>query len=164
MVVPSGQDSERALVHPGVPPLVAAQDSPLGDQLFFALTQIQHEFQASMHTALADLHLDIRQYLTLAFISDGHTPTQHDLAQILHLDPSQVVTLTKSLEAQNLLVRETVPWDRRAKALLITPEGTALYQEAAAQIAQIEEACTAALSRRDRNALKSLLHRILPLS
>lgn len=160
---PSKQNAEDSIVPPGGLPLTAAQDSPLGDQLFFAFAQIQHEFRTRMHNALAELDLDVRQYSTLAFIAEGHTPAQHDLAQILHLDPSQVVTLTKNLEVRGLLVRETVPRDRRAKALVITEEGERVYRQAAAQIALVEEALTASLSRRDRNALKSLLRRILPL-
>lgn len=143
---------------------MAAQASPLGDQLFFVVEQIHYEVQTRMHTALAGLGLDIRQYTTLAFIAAGHTPAQHDLATILHLDPSQVVKLTKSLEAAGLLTRDTSPQDRRAKMLLITAEGQALYKQAATLVRQIQESLTASLSRRDRNALESLLHRILPVS
>lgn len=143
---------------------MAAQASPLGDQLFFVVEQIHYEVQTRMHTALAGLGLDIRQYTTLAFIATGHTPAQHDLATILHLDPSQVVKLTKSLEAAGLLTRDTSPQDRRAKMLLITAEGQALYKQAATLVRQIQESLTASLSRRDRNALESLLHRILPVS
>lgn len=161
---PSKQNAEDTVVPPGVPPLKAAQDSPLGEQLFFALAQMQHEFRTRMFDALAELGLDVRQYSTLAFIAEGHTPAQHDLARILHLDPSQVVTLTKNLEARGLLVRETLPRDRRAKALVITEEGKNVYGQAATKVDHVEEAVTASLSRRDRNALKTLLHRILPLS
>lgn len=164
MKFPANQRSDASPAQPRNSPTTAAQASPLGDQLFFVLGQIQHEFQLRMHATLAGLGLDVRQYTTLAFISAGHTPAQHDLAKVLHLDPSQVVTLTKGLEAQGLLTREMLPRDRRAKVLVITAEGQSLYAQAAVLVQQVHESLTASLSRRDRNALESLLNRILPLS
>lgn len=144
--------------------LVAAQSSPLGRQLFFALAQVEHEFRTKMQLALEQVELDIRQYTTLAYIAGGHTPTQLELGQILHLDPSQVVTLTKGLAVRGLLVRRTLPEDRRARALVITTEGKLLYQQAEVLVQRVEDALTASLSGRDRSALKNLLDRTLPLS
>ncbi len=145
-------------------PLVAAQASPLGQHLFFMLTQVEHEFRTRLQRALRQVELDIRQYSTLAYIAGGHLPTQHELADLLHLDPSQIVTLTKALAARGLLVRQTAPHDRRARVLVITTEGKRLYQRAAVLVQRVEEALTASLSRRDCHALKNLLDRTLPLS
>lgn len=147
----------------GDPSRMAAQDSPLGEELFFMVEQIHHEFHTRMHTALTGVGLDVRQYTTLAFIATGTGRAQNDLATILHLDPSQVVKLTKALEAAGLLTRDTSSQDRRSKMLQITDEGQELYTQATALVRQVQESLTAALSRRDRKALDSLLHRILPL-
>ena len=144
--------------------LAAAQSSALGRQLFFVLSQVEREFRTQMQVALEPLDLDVRQYTTLAYLAGGQTPTQLELSHILHLDPSQVVTLTKGLATRGLLTRQTVPEDRRARALLITPEGKALYQQGAIVVQRVEDAITASLSRRDRSALKNLLDRTLPLS
>ena len=144
--------------------LAAAQSSALGRQLFFALTQLEHEFRTTMQAALEQLDLDVRQYTTLAYIAEGHTPTQLELGQILHLDASQVGKLTKGLAARGLLLRQTVPEDRRARALVITAEGKRLYQQAAVLVQRVEEALTASLSRRDHSAQKNLLDRTLPFS
>lgn len=143
-------------------PLRAAQESALGQQLHFLLTQVEYTFRTETTVALADLGLDVRRYSTLAFIAQGHTPTQHELAQVLHLDPSQVVTLTKDLESRGLVHRQTDARDRRAKALVITLQGQQNYRRAAAAVKQVEDRLTASVSRRDRNALKSLLGRLLP--
>ena len=164
MAFPSARRTDAGIGQRGTSPLRAAQGSPLGSQLFFLIAQMEHVFSSQMSAGLAECELDVRQYSTLAFIADGHTPTQHELAHILHLDPSQVVTLSKGLEARGLLVRKTLPTDRRAKALVITADGRALHAEAAERVRGIEESVTASLSRRDRNALKSFLERILPLS
>lgn len=145
-------------------PLLTAQSSPLGDQLYFVLGQLQHTLQTRMHYALAAEDLNIRQYTTLAFLADGHRPVQHDLSALLHLDPSQVVKLVKGMEADGLVIRQTNTTDRRAKVLAITAQGQQRYSRAVAAVQQVHESLTASLSRRDRNALKSLLHRVLPVS
>jgi len=82
----------------------------------------------------------------------------------LHLDPSQIVTLTKGLAARGLLVRETLPEDRRARVLVITDQGKRAHRQAASLVQRVEDHLSASLSRRDRAALKTLLERILPLS
>lgn len=146
----------------GASSLLAAQASPLGDELFFLVEQIHYEFQTRMHTALTGLRLDVRQYTTLSFIATGSGRAQHDVAAILHLDPSQAVKLTKALEADGLLTRETSPHDRRSKLLAITDAGLELYTQAKALVEQVHESLTEALSRRDQKALDALLRRILP--
>lgn len=156
------QQSNSRRKHP-LAPLASAVDTPLGDHLFFYLTQLEHTFRTSIESNIADFELDIRQYTALAFIVDGHAPTQYELGQLLRLDPSQVVTLTKGLVARGLLVRNTLERDRRAKALTITADGRRLYAQAAVSVRRTEEALTAALSRRDRVALRALLDRLLPL-
>lgn len=143
--------------------LEAAQESPLGRRLFFLVTQLEYELQSRVPLALAELELDVRQYATLAYIAGGHTPTQLELAKVLRLDPSQVVTLVKGLVARGLIIRQTVPHDRRARAVVITREGKRLYERATVLVQRVEEDLTASLSRRDTNALRSLLERILPL-
>lgn len=141
----------------------AAQTSPVGNELFFLVEQIHHEFQTRIHVALSGLHLDVRQYTTLAFIASGPGRPQHDVAAILHLDPSQAVKLTKALEAAGLLTRITSPHDRRSKILTITDAGQELYLQAKELVQQVQESLTAALSRRDQKALDALLRKMLPI-
>jgi len=145
-------------------PLAAAAAAPLGDHMFFYFTQLAHAFQINIEDSLSEFELSLRQYITLAFVVDGHAPTQQDVAQILRLDPSQVVTLTKGLVARGLLVRHTQAQDRRAKALAITADGRRLYAQAAVAVRRVEETLTDSLSRRDLIALESLLKRLLPLA
>lgn len=145
-------------------PLAAAQTSPLGEHLYFYVSQAARALEYHWRLALEPYDLNVRQYVTLAFIAAEHTPTQLDLGQVLHLDPSQIVKLTKRLAERGLLTRETLATDRRAKYLVVTPAGLALYQQAQQAIDRSEEALAAALSRRDRIALRSLLGKLLPVS
>ncbi len=148
--------------HTTVSPRVAAQQSPLGGQLFYLLDQVAHELHTAMHTVLAAAELNIRQYATLALVAGKHTVTQNNLSKVLGLDPSQVGTLVKSLIGNGLLTRRALETDRRAKVLHITEEGVTLYRNVEAQIQQVEEAVTASVSRRDRKILAALLERVLP--
>ncbi|HIW46331.1 MAG TPA: MarR family transcriptional regulator [Candidatus Yaniella excrementigallinarum] len=150
--------------HTTVSPQVAAGQSPLGGQLFYLLDQVTHELHTAMHTVLATENLNIRQYATLALVAGKHTVTQHNLSKVLDLDPSQVVSLVKGLVDRNLLTRQTLETDRRAKVLNITEDGARLYTRVETQIRQVEEAVTASLSPRDRKILAALLERVLPLT
>ena len=155
------RQSNSGWKHP-LAPIAAAADAPLGDHLYFYLTQLEHAFRSSIEVSLEEFDLDIREYTALAYIVDGHGPTQYELGNLLRLDPSQVVTLTKRLVNRGLVSRETFTRDRRAKVLNITADGRRLYAQAASTIRRIEESLTAALARRDRVALQSLLDRLLP--
>lgn len=148
--------------HP-LAPVAAALESPLGDHVLFYLTQLEHIFRSATEQSIQEFDLNLRQYSTLAFIVNGHAPTQQELSQLLRLDLSQVVTLTKGLEARGLLARHTAAHDRRAKSLSITAAGRRLYAQAAVEVRRVEDHLTASLSRRDHVALRALLGRILPL-
>lgn len=148
--------------HTTVSSHTAARQSPLGSQLFYLVDHVAHELHTAMHEVLAAKNLHNRQYATLALIAGKHTVTQHTLSKVLNLDPSQVVTLVKSLVDRNLVTRRTLESDRRAKILSITEDGLRLYSDMEAQLRQVEETVTASLSRRDRKILATLLDRILP--
>lgn len=156
------RESNPRSKHP-LAPIAAALDSPLGDHALFYLSQLEHTFRSATEYSIRQFDLNLRQYTTLAFVVDGHAPTQQELSQLLRLDLSQVVSLTKGLEARGLVVRHTAAHDRRAKALAITAAGRRLYAQAAVEVRRVEEDLTASLSRRDHIALRALLGRILPL-
>src|SRR5699024_2187057 len=99
MNFPYQQRTTIPIPQPGSPSRMAAQDSPLGEELLFVVELIHHEFHTRTHTALTVVGLDVRQYTTLAFIATGTARAQNDLATIHQPDPSQVVKLTKAPEA-----------------------------------------------------------------
>src|SRR5699024_6883777 len=75
---------------PANPSRMAAQDSPLGEELFFMVEQIHHEFHTRMHTALTGVGLDVRQYTTLAFIATGTGRAQIGRASCRERERGQV--------------------------------------------------------------------------
>src|SRR5699024_12253714 len=106
----------------------------------------------------------ILHYATSTLADGKPAVTQHNLSKVLALYPSQVVSLVKGLLDRNLLARQTLETDRRAKVLNITEDGARLYTRVETQIRQVEEAVTASLSPRDRKILAALLERVLPLT
>lgn len=54
--------------------------------------------------------------------------TMRDLAERMSCEPSNTTFVVDKLEKQSLIERHPHPTDRRAKHLLLTPEGTALRE------------------------------------
>src|SRR3954468_9839354 len=103
----------------------------LNDEVGFLLTRASGLVVRATNAALADVGLRVRQYsvLVLADVSaDGIS--QRDLAEVLGLDPSQVVALVDELAAAGLVERRPSPTDRRAKLVAATAHGVRLRRRA----------------------------------
>ena len=87
--------------------------------------------------------------------------TQRDLADVLGLDPSQVVLLVDELAASGLVERRPSDADRRTKLVVATAAGAAMRARAAALIRAAEDASLAGLSATERLILGDLLGRLV---
>ena len=96
----------------------------------------------------------------LALTAGGRRPSQRELAELLRLDPSQVVALVDELQARDLVIREPDPSDRRANVVTATDEGAALYAKATAAVAGAQANVFASLSSDQRRQLATLLRSI----
>src|SRR5699024_5733614 len=114
--------------------------------------------------ALQEFGLDSRQYFTLGLLAQGYIPAQHELGKVLAIDPSQVVTLVRTLVDRDLVARVPRATDRRVTAIQATSTGQHLFQRAAIAVERVEAEVTEALSVRDKNSLAALLERLVPLS
>ncbi|MFT4305520.1 MAG: MarR family transcriptional regulator, partial [Microbacterium sp.] len=119
--------------------------SALGGDLSFLLARANAVSVATGNAALSVHGLRVRSYSVLALAADGARPTQRELADFLRLDPSQVVSLVDELQDRGLVARETDPADRRAKVVVITASGRALFDRARADAAAAERALHADL-------------------
>ena len=109
---------------------------------------------------LAALDLKVRSYSVLSLACSGLNPSQRELAEFLFLDPSQIVSLVDQLEKRGALRRQADPRDRRSNIITATAAGKRLYAEAAAVVSAAGEAALGALSRAEREQLRSLLQRV----
>src|SRR4051794_41569877 len=88
----------------------------LNDDVGFLLTRASGLVVRATNAALADLGLRVRQYSVLVLADDAAEGiSQRDLAEVLGLDPSQVVALVDELAAAELVERRPSPTDRRAQ-------------------------------------------------
>ena len=133
----------------------------LTEDLGFLLARVSAQVTRATNAALAETGLRVRQYSVLALASD--TPdgvTQRDLAQLLGLDPSQVVALVDELAAAGLVSRNAPAADRRTRVVAAT-RGRQARACAAALAQRAVGASLQALTGEDQAALRALLSRAL---
>lgn len=134
--------------------------SALDDDASFLLARANALSIAEGNGALAEHGLRARSYSVLALASAADGPSQRELAEILRLDPSQVVALVDDLQGRGLVERQPAPTDRRANVVLATDEGRALLQRATAAAARAEQRVLDALDAEERAHLVALLRRV----
>lgn len=83
--------------------------------------------------------------------------TMRELAGRMGCEPSNATFVIDKLECQGLLGRHPHPTDRRAKQLILTPEGTALRERLIALLT--EESPLAGLTHEEQRSLHTLLLR-----
>jgi DNA-binding MarR family transcriptional regulator len=85
--------------------------------------------------------------------------TMRELAGKMSCEPSNATVVVDNLEGHRLIERRPHPTDRRAKQLVLTPEGAGLRERLLTVLA--EEPLFAALTQDEQDALQGLLNRAL---
>jgi long-chain acyl-CoA synthetase len=86
-----------------------------------------------VEAAIAPLELSLPQYRLLALLVDGAAMSS-TLAARLTVKPPTVTAVVDGLVARGLVTRQADPHDRRRLPLALTPEGTALLEQANASV------------------------------
>ncbi|MBU3995609.1 MAG: MarR family winged helix-turn-helix transcriptional regulator [Actinobacteria bacterium] len=134
--------------------------STLASDLSFLLARSNALSLAAGNAALRAFGLKVRSYPVLALVCDDLRPTQRELADVLRLDPSQVVSLVDELEGRGLIERQVDDRDRRAKVLVPTAAGRSLYLDARDALLEGEEFPYRDLDAVERTLLADLLRRV----
>lgn len=132
----------------------------LVDDLSFLLARANALSVAAGNAALSEHGLRVRSYSVLALAAGRARTSQRELAELLRLDPSQVVALVDELQARGLVVRESDPADRRANVVVATDLGRTVHAQATGAARAAEEALHEDLSEADRMRLTELLKRM----
>jgi DNA-binding MarR family transcriptional regulator len=106
------------------------------------------------HTAL---NLTPRQFLLLAVLDDRGAVGQSELGQMVHTDPSILVTMLNPLENAGLVARERDPDDRRRHLVSLTADGERHLAQATEAQAAAEDALLVGLDADQREQLRGLL-------
>jgi DNA-binding MarR family transcriptional regulator len=134
----------------------------LTDDLGFLLSRASGLVVRATNAALSGEGLRVRQYSVLALAADSEDGiSQRDLAEVLGLDPSQVVLLVDELAAAGFVERRPSPTDRRTKLVAATAPGRSLRERAGVLEKAALQAQLTALSDEDRSALRALLTRVI---
>src|SRR5688500_647551 len=85
--------------------------------------------------------------------------TMSELAERMGCEPSNATVVVDRLEGQGMLERRPHPTDRRAKQLILTPDGTALRDRLLGLLG--EESPLAGLTPEEQGVLQDLLQRAI---
>ena len=119
---------------------LASDFQPSDDSLGFLLWQVTNHWQAAQRAALKPLGLTHVQFVLLASLTylDATSPvTQRDLAAHAATDPMMTSQVLRTLERRALVLRQSHPRDKRARAVTATPTGIELANRALVSV----EAC-----------------------
>ncbi|MGP3910873.1 MarR family winged helix-turn-helix transcriptional regulator [Nonomuraea sp. 10N515B] len=139
-----------------------ATDRP-GDASPFALGLLlrQAHWRAAtvMAEALRPLGIELRHFAVLIVLVDRGPTVQRDLAAATGSDKAGIMRVVDDLERKGLAVRKSVPGDRRARAVEITPQGVELFDAAHVAAEPLAERLVAGLGPGEAERLRDLLTR-----
>ncbi|HWI31980.1 MAG TPA: MarR family winged helix-turn-helix transcriptional regulator [Microbacterium sp.] len=139
---------------------LAVVPADLFDDVSFLLARANALSLAAGNAALGAGGLRVRSYSVLALAAGGRRPSQRELAELLRLDPSQVVALVDDLQSRGLVIRRPDPSDRRANVVIATEDGRIAYAAAAASVSEAQNNLLGGLSAGERTQLAALLRRL----
>lgn len=134
--------------------------SPLSEEVTFLIARVSSVSNGKANAALRDLDLKVRSYSVLNLAASDLKPTQRELAQMISLDPSQIVSLVDELESRGLIVREQDPRDRRQKVITATPEGAKLLDKARERTQAAQAASLAPLNAKEQEVFREMMVRL----
>ncbi|MCZ2817296.1 MarR family winged helix-turn-helix transcriptional regulator [Modestobacter sp. VKM Ac-2984] len=134
----------------------------LTDDVGFLLSRASGRLVRASNAVLAGHGLRVRPWSVLVLACDApEGVSQRELADVLGLDPSQIVLLVDELSAAALVERRPSPADRRNKLVLGTAAGQAVRAAAARDVELALAAELADFSAGERQLLQELLTRLV---
>jgi DNA-binding MarR family transcriptional regulator len=117
-----------------------------------------HHLWADM---LAQVRVSPSQFKVLRALGESGPLCQNQLADLIAVDPRNVVPLIDSLAARGLLAREVDTADRRRRVLTLTAGGQQLAADLASIAAELEHDFLSPLTAADQQALRQMLLSLL---
>ena len=130
------------------------------DRLGFLLAWRGEATSARIRGALGVTGLHPRHAMTLMHLGTGPV-SQRALADMLEVDPSQLVAILNELESDGLAERRRDPADRRRHIVELTAEGADAIERAERAIDRMEDEVLGPLSAEERETLRELMARTI---
>jgi DNA-binding MarR family transcriptional regulator len=141
----------------GSTPTEMANES--GPGLIELLTQLTKAFHKRTSEELLGMRL--RQFLALGKMRDHPGVSQHELAEVLLLDPNAVVLLLNELEDLGYSIRRRDQGDRRRHIVELTDAGRQAVARAEKARESIEDELLGGLTAEEKATLRRILNRAL---
>jgi DNA-binding MarR family transcriptional regulator len=113
------------------------------------------------NATLSQTGVSRNQFLVLMALAETGPVCQQFLADLIGIDPRNIVPILDSLEARGLLSRETDPADRRRRLIELTSAGQSIVAELSALGEQTERELLAPVPPADRESLRRILRTVL---
>jgi DNA-binding MarR family transcriptional regulator len=123
------------------------------------IAQLGRGLRPRIEQAIAPIGLRPRELLALQHLRERGPSAQQTLADLLRVDPSNLVGVLNDLEDAGLIVRSRDRADRRRGIIELTDQGGRVLQELDRALHGIDDAVLSVLSERERATLNSLLAR-----
>jgi DNA-binding MarR family transcriptional regulator len=127
-------------------------------QLFFRLWRASNTQTAA---ALQSIGLTPALFAVLNYLRMREGAIQQQIGSAMGIDPSTMVSLVDQLERAGLAERRPHPQDRRAREILITPNGRRTLKRARELAEGVEGDVLQGLSAAERRQLVTLLRKAL---
>lgn len=134
------------------------------DQHRFAMqvAQLSRAWRAELDRRLVGLGLSQARWLVLLHLARfDELPTQRELAQSVGVEGPTLARLLDSLEAQDLVSRQAVPEDRRAKKIALSPLAQPLIEKIEAISTELRNELFAGIDEEDLRRCQQVHARIL---
>jgi DNA-binding MarR family transcriptional regulator len=134
-------------------------------ELTCMLSRASHGMTMEIAAALDEIGVSQRTHSVLNAAMRGEY-SQIELARIVGLDKTTMVVTLDELEAAGLAERQQSKVDRRARVIVVTPEGKKLVKRGEAVAAQVRERVLSSLYAAEREVFMSALAKLVtgPLS
>jgi DNA-binding MarR family transcriptional regulator len=110
---------------------------------------------------LAQVGVSPNQFLVLMALAETGPVCQRYLAEVIGIDPRNVVPILDALEARDLVGRETDSTDRRRRLIELTDAGRQAVAKLGALGDQAERELLASVPRPDQESLRRILRTVL---
>jgi DNA-binding MarR family transcriptional regulator len=134
----------------------------LSQSLSVQLNRAAQETRELFNHYLQSLNLTAKGFAVLSVLLEHPASSQMDLGKCLGIDRTTMVSVIDVLEQHHFVERTRHPNDRRQYAIVLTPAGKEVYQQALQYAQRSEEEYLAPLTQEQRQQLKALLQLLLP--
>lgn len=143
---------------PDHPPPAAGGEVP---RLGYLLKHAALRYSELTSAKLAPIGIAPQEWAALNCLDDQHGHSQKEVAELLGIDRTTMVTLIDQLQTKGWVERRPHPEDRRKNTVVLTKKGREMLRRGARVIDECERRFLAALGEPAAEQLKNGLHTVI---